>query len=116
MKSITKEMRDTLKNLYEEKNKNMKMDHNDKLHGARIAKEESVPPYLSWVAHVKHEIAIAKEVISNSKLVQIALKGFTKEWDVFVKCVMRREELPDLSKLWDDFTQEKIWEGSQSRN
>jgi hypothetical protein len=47
--------------------------------------------------------------------VRIALKGFTKEWEVFVKCVVGREKLPDWSRLWDDFTQEEIQEGSQER-
>jgi hypothetical protein len=47
--------------------------------------------------------------------VQIALKGFTKEWEVFVKCVVGREKLPDWSRLWDDFTQHEIQEGSQER-
>jgi hypothetical protein len=46
--------------------------------------------------------------------VRIALNGFTKEWEVFVKCVMGREHLPDWSRLWDDFTQEEIQERSQS--
>jgi hypothetical protein len=31
-----------------------------------------------------------------------------------VKCVVGREHLPDWSRLWDDFTQEEIREGSQS--
>ena len=44
---------------------------------------------------------------------RIASKGFTKEWEVFVKCVVARENLPDWSRLWDDFTQEEIPEGSQ---
>jgi hypothetical protein len=46
--------------------------------------------------------------------VRIALKGFTKEWEVSVKCVVGREHLLDWSRLWDDFTQEEIREGSQS--
>jgi hypothetical protein len=44
--------------------------------------------------------------------VWISLKGFTKEWEVFVKCMARRENFPDWSRLWDDFTQEEIQEGS----
>ena len=44
-------------------------------------------------------------------MVRIALKGFTKRWEVFVKCIVGREKLPDWSKLWDDFTQEEIREG-----
>jgi hypothetical protein len=63
---------------------------------------------------VKDELATVGEVISDSKLVRIALKGFTKEWEVFAKCVMGCEHLPDWSRLWDDFTQEEIREGSQS--
>jgi hypothetical protein len=38
----------------------------------------------------------------------------TKEWEVFVKCVVGREHLPDWSRLWDDFTKEDIREGSHS--
>ena len=43
---------------------------------------------------------------------RIALKGFTKKWEVFVKCIVGREKLPNWSKLWDDFTQKEIREGS----
>jgi hypothetical protein len=63
---------------------------------------------------VKDELAVVGEVISDSKLVRIALKGFTREWEVFVKCVVGHEHLSYWSRLWDDFTQEEIWEGSQS--
>jgi hypothetical protein len=52
------------------------------------------------------------EVISDSELVGITLKGFTKEWEVFMKCVVGRENILDWSRLWDDFTQEVILEGS----
>ena len=43
---------------------------------------------------------------------RIALKGFTKKWEVFVKRNVGREKLPDWSRLWDDFTQEEIREGA----
>jgi hypothetical protein len=48
-------------------------------------------------------MATIREIISDSELVRIALNGFTKEWEVFVKCVAGREHLPDWSRLWDDF-------------
>jgi hypothetical protein len=44
----------------------------------------------------------------NSELVRITLNRFTKEWEVFVKCVVGHENLPDWNRLWDDFTQEEI--------
>ena len=113
-KKTTQEMWDALKNLFEAKNENRKMALKDKLHDTKMGKGERVSSYLTWVAQVKDELAAVGEVISDSELVRIALKGFTKEWEVFVKCVVGREYLPDWSRLWDDFTQEEIREGSQS--
>ena len=92
------------------KNENWKMALKDKLHDTKMGKGESVSSYLTWVAQVKDELAAVGEVISDLELVRIALKGFTKEWEVFVKCVVGREHLLDWSRLWDDFTQEKIEE------
>ena len=113
-KKTTKEMWDALENLYEARNENRKMALKDKLHDTKMGKGESVSSYLTRVAQVKDELVVVGEVISDSKLVRIALKVFTKEWEVFVKCVVGREHLPDWSRLWDDFTQEEIREGSQS--
>jgi ligand-binding SRPBCC domain-containing protein len=94
-KKTTKEMWDALKSLYEAKNENQKMALRDKIHGARMAKGESVVTYLTQVAKVKDELPAVGEVIPDSDLVRISLKGFTKEWEVFVKCVVGRENLPD---------------------
>jgi hypothetical protein len=69
----------------------------DKLHSTRMAKGESVVSYLTRVAQVKDELAVVGEVILDSELVRIALKGFTKEWEVFMKCVVGREKLSDWS-------------------
>ena len=81
---------------------------NNKLHDTEMGKGESVASYLTRVAQVKDELAAVGEVISDSKLVRIALKGFTKEWEVFVKSVVGHEHLLDWRKLWDYFTQEDI--------
>ena len=39
----------------------------------------------------------------DEELVRIALNGFSKPWDTFVKGVVAREKLPDWQRLWDDF-------------
>jgi hypothetical protein len=96
-KKIAKEMWDALKNLYEAKNENRKMALKEKLHNTKMGKGESVSSYITRVAEVKDELAAVGEVISNSELVRIALKGFTKEWEVFVKCVV----LPPYTHLGD---------------
>jgi hypothetical protein len=111
---LAKKMWEALKNLFEVKNENRKMALKAKLHDTEMGKEESVSSYLTWVAQVKYELAVVGEVIMDSELVRIALNGFTKEWEVFVKCVVGSEHLPDWSRLWDDFTQEEIRERSQS--
>jgi hypothetical protein len=49
-KKTTKEMWDAMKCLYEAKNENQKMALQDKLHGARMVKGESVATYLTQVA------------------------------------------------------------------
>jgi hypothetical protein len=84
-----------------------------KLHDTKMGKEESVSSYLTQVAQVKDEIAAVGEVISDSEFMKIDLKGFIKEWEVFVKCVVGREHLPYWSRLWDIFTREEIHEVSQ---
>jgi hypothetical protein len=63
-----------------------------------------VASYLTRVALVKDELATVGEVMAYYELVHFSLKGFTKDWDVFAKCVVAREKLPDSSRLWDDFT------------
>jgi hypothetical protein len=107
-KKIAKEKWDALKNLYKSKNENRKMALKDKLRDTKMGKGQIVSSYLTRVAQVKDELAADGEVISDSELVRIALKDFTKEWEVFVKCVVVREPLLDWSRMWDDFTQEEI--------
>ena len=105
-KKTADDMWDTLKQLFEAKNENWKMALKDKLHNVKMTKHESVTSYLTQVAQVKDELATVGETVSNSELVRIALKGFTKKWEDFVKCIVGRVKLPDWSILWDDFTRE----------
>jgi len=53
---------------------------------------------------VKDELAVFREVIPDSELACIVLESFTKEWEVFMKCMVGREKLHDWSRLWYDFT------------
>jgi hypothetical protein len=78
-KKTTKEMWGALKNLFEANNENRKMALKAKMHDTKMGKEDSVSSYLTRVAQVKDEMATVGEVISDSELVRISLKGFTKE-------------------------------------
>jgi hypothetical protein len=107
-KNTAKEMWDALKNVFEAKNDNQMMALKDKLHDTKMGKEESVSSYLTRVAQVKDELEVVGVVITDSELVRIPLNGFTKEWEVFMMCVVGREHILDWSTLWDDFNQEEI--------
>ena len=50
----------------------------------------------------------------DEELVQIALNGFSKPWDTFVKGIVARDKLPDWQRLWDDFVQEETRMGQGS--
>ena len=87
-KKTANDMWDTLKQLFEAKNENWKMALKDKLHNVKMTKDESVTSYLTRVAQVKDELAAVGETVLDSELVRIALKFFSKKWEVFVKCIV----------------------------
>jgi hypothetical protein len=107
-KKTTQEMWDALQNLFEVKNENQKMALKDKLHDTKMGKGESVSSYLIWVYQVKDDLDTIGEVVIDSELVTISLKGFTKDWEFFVKCVVGHENIANWSRFWEDFTPEEI--------
>ena len=76
--------------LFEAKNENHKMMLRDKFHSIKMTKDEGVAFYSTCVAQIKDELEVVGETTSDFEIVRIALKGFTKKWDVFVKCIVGR--------------------------
>jgi hypothetical protein len=76
----------------------------NKLHGMKMSKGEGVASYLTWITQVKDKLTAVGEVISERELGRIALKCFIEEWDIFVKCVVGRENFPNWIRMWDEFT------------
>jgi hypothetical protein len=112
-KKTTKEMWDALIKLYQSENQNQKMALRDKVHATKMERGEGVTSYLTRLTQVRDELVTVGDIIPEEELVRISLNGFGKKWDVFVKCVLGREKMPTWERLWDDFTQEEIREGSQ---
>ena len=56
----------------------------DELHSVKMVKDENVASFMTHVAQVKDELAVVGEIVLDSELVRIALKGFTKNWNVFL--------------------------------
>ena len=66
-------------------------------------KGEGVFSYLTRLTWIRDEIGVVGSKIVDEELVRIALNGFSKPWDTFVKGVVPRENLPDWQRLWNDF-------------
>ena len=60
-----------------------------------MAKGEGVIPYLTRITQIRDEHAAMGEKVEDPELVHIALDGFSKSWDVFVRGVVVREKLSD---------------------
>ena len=71
-------------------------------------------PYLTRLTQIRDELGAVGSKTDDEELVWIALNGFSKPWDTFVKDVVARENLPDWQRLWDDFVQEETRMGQGS--
>ena len=87
-----------------------------RMHNTKMAKGERVVPYLTRLMQIKDELVVVGSKIDDEELVWIALNGFSKPWDTFVKGIVARENLLDWQRLWDEFVQEatRMGQGSGS--
>jgi hypothetical protein len=85
------------------------MDLHKQLHGTKMAKGEGVIPYLTRITQIRYELIAVGATIDESELVRIALDGFTKSWDAFIRGVVSREKFPDWQQLWDDFGRKRSY-------
>ena len=95
-----------LETLYQSKNENLKMVLQERMRNTKMAKG-GVVPYLTRPTQIEDELRAVGSKTEDEELVRIALNGFSKPWDTFVKGVVAREKLPDWQRLWDDFVQEE---------
>ena len=75
-----------------------------------------VTSYLTQIQWVRDELDAIGEAMDDSELVRMTLKGFTKEWTLFIEGIVAHEKLPDWSRLWDDFVQEELWDEELNRD
>ena len=66
------------------------------------------------LTQIKDELGDVGSKTMDEELVWIALHGFFKPWETFVKGVSARDKLPDWKRLWDDFVQEETRMGQGS--
>jgi hypothetical protein len=107
-KTTAKDMWEALKSLFQSKNENRKMVLREKLRDTKMTGIDTVIAYLTRIRRVRDEPAAIGKTVIDSKLVRMALKGFTKQCTSFIKGIVARENLLDWSRLWDDFVQEEL--------
>ena len=65
---------------------------------------------------MRDELSAVGEVVDNVEWIRVALNGFSKSWESFVRGIVAREDMPSWERLWDDFVQEELKVGSTSTN
>ena len=60
------------------------------------------------------ELAAVGEIVDSAELIWVALNGFSKSWESFVRGIVARENMPSWERLLDDFVQEELRVGSTS--
>ena len=98
-KKTALEMWKALESLYRCKNENWKMVLEERMRSTRMAKGEGVVPYLTRLTQIRDEFGVVGSKTEDEELVRIALNGFFKPWDTFVKGVVARENLPNWQRL-----------------
>ena len=52
---------------------------------------------------MRDELATIGETVDSPELIQVALNGFLKSWERFIRGIVARENMSSWERLWDDF-------------
>jgi hypothetical protein len=105
-----------LVDLLQSDNLNRKMILRNKFRSIQMSRSDNVTNYFMRITQTCDQLATIGEKVDEAKLVNVALNGFNKSREPFVKGVCARENLPNWESLWDDCIQEKDREESKAYN
>ena len=88
------QMWESLSDLYQSSNQNRKMVLREKLRSTKMARGESVTTYVTRVSQVQDELAAVVDTVDNAELIRVALNGFSKSWETFIRGIVARENMP----------------------
>jgi hypothetical protein len=91
-----------LVDLVQSDNSNRKMIFRNKLRSIQMSRSDNVTNYFMRITQTHDQLATIGEKVDDTELVNVALNGFIKPWEPFVKGICAREKLPDWQRLWDD--------------
>jgi hypothetical protein len=92
----------------------MKMVLRNKLKSIYMSRFDNVTSYFMRITRTHDQLAAIGEKVDEAEVVNVALNGFTKSQEPFIKGVYARENLPDWQRLWDDCIQEETRKESKA--
>ena len=96
--ATTKEMFDTLKNLFERDSTSKSIALRSQLHTLKMKKSKSVDSYFARIAEIKNQLGNAGEVIPDKELSIYIVRGLPNSWETFVQTVTGRDTLPNYDR------------------
>jgi hypothetical protein len=63
---------------------------------------DNVSSYFIRITQIHDKLVSVGEKVEDIELANVALNGFTKSREPFVKGVYSQDKLPNSDKLWDD--------------
>ena len=91
-----------LVDLFQSDNMNRKMILRNKLISIYMSRSNNVTNYFMRITQTHDQLAAVGEKVDETKLVNVALNGFTKSWEPFVKGICAWENILGWQRLWDD--------------
>jgi hypothetical protein len=92
-KNNSKDMFDALVGLFQNDNMNRKMVLRNKLIFMKMSRSDNVTSYLMGITLVHDQLTAIWEKLDDVELINVALNGFPKSWEPFVKGVCAQEKL-----------------------
>ena len=71
----------------------------ERMRNTNMTKGEGVVPYLTRITQIRDDLGVVGSKTDDEELVQIALNGFSKIRDTYVKGVVARENILDWHRL-----------------
>ena len=105
--TTTKEMFNTLKNLFERDSTSKSIALRSQLRTIKMKKSKSVDSYFTRIVEIRDQLGNVSEVVLDKELSIYIVCGLPNTWESFVQIVTGRDTLPKYDRLWEDCTEEE---------
>ena len=104
----SKEMYDKLVGMFKVNNANQVIFLKNKLKDIKMDRGEFIQSYFMRITEIKNDLLSIGEVVGDRELTLIALRGLTREWDVFNTTILNNDRILGFDELLARCTQEEI--------